>query len=286
MLVVRRLVVEVLRPPVWLRQVHLNAATRSHLFFFSKKVPCEVDYKQKEITQTKTWALMRRGDGAIDEEMLARLRSNVDGATLGTFDFSEKDTATNDRLAIEGLRIINAGAKWRGVPLSDIHNGKKFTITHPRFDALTGITSPGTDTWNIDDGWRRGFDIGIGTAQGNIAEESRSGSCQRRSSHPPSRKYWSWIRRRRSDSVRAYEICPPLRLGSAAGHIFSARILALDRPAVGDSINAARPRIEALTEEAKATATLGESISGQGKVVPVSVSKEAKATRVSVLPSC
>jgi hypothetical protein len=65
-----------------------------------------------------------------------------------------------------------------------------------------------------------------------------------------------------------------------------ARILALDRPAVGDSINAARPRIEALTEEAKATATLGESISGQGKVVPVSVSKEAKATRVSVLPSC
>jgi hypothetical protein len=110
-------------------------------------------------------ALMRRGDGTIDEAMLSVLRALAVIASQ-TFDFSEKSPEANERLAVKGQQIINAGAEWRGVLLSDIRKGSSFTMTHPRFDALTGITSPGTDRWEITDVWRRAFDIGIGTAEG------------------------------------------------------------------------------------------------------------------------
>jgi hypothetical protein len=110
-------------------------------------------------------ALMRRGDGTIDEAMLEVIKAKALVASR-VFDFSEKDPAANEQLAAKGQKIINSGAKWRGNLLSDIRKGNSFTITHARFDALTGITSPGTDTWEITDSWRRAFDIGIGTAEG------------------------------------------------------------------------------------------------------------------------
>jgi hypothetical protein len=110
-------------------------------------------------------AVMRRGDGTIDENLLATLKAFAAVANQ-KFDFSEKSPEANEQLALKGQQIINAGARWRGVLLSDIRKGSTFTITHPRFDSLTGITSPGTDRWDITDTWRRAFDIGIGTAEG------------------------------------------------------------------------------------------------------------------------
>lgn len=114
-------------------------------------------------------ALMRRGNGTIDEDLLATLKAFAAVANQ-KFDFSEKSPAANDQLALKGQQIINAGAKWRAVLLSDIRKGSTFRITHPRFDSLTGITSPGTDRWEITDTWRRAFDIGIGTAEGTSAD--------------------------------------------------------------------------------------------------------------------
>jgi len=110
-------------------------------------------------------AVMRRGDGTIDENLVATLKAFAAVANQ-KFDFSEKSPEANDQLALKGQQILQAGAKWRGVLLSDIRKRSTFTITHPRFDALTGITSPGTDRWEITDTWRRAFDIGIGTAEG------------------------------------------------------------------------------------------------------------------------
>jgi len=111
-------------------------------------------------------ALMRSGDGRLDADMLTVLKAFAAVASQGSFDFSEKTPEANDRLAVRGRQIIDAGAKWRGVLLSDIRKGSTFTITHPRFDALSGITSLGTDRFEINDAWRRAFDIGIGTAEG------------------------------------------------------------------------------------------------------------------------
>ena len=110
-------------------------------------------------------ALMRRGDGTIDGDLLATIKAFAAVANK-KFDFSEEVPQANDKLALKGQQIITAGAKWRGVLLSDIRRGSTFTITHPRFDSLTGITRPGTDRWDITDTWRRAFDIGIGTAEG------------------------------------------------------------------------------------------------------------------------
>lgn len=110
-------------------------------------------------------ALMRRGDGTIDQDLLGTFKAFAAVANQ-KFDFSEKSPEANEQLALKGQQIINAGARWRGILLSDIRKGSTFTITHPRFDSLTGITSPGTDRWEITDTWRRAFDIGIGTAEG------------------------------------------------------------------------------------------------------------------------
>lgn len=122
-------------------------------------------WKVNEAIIRAAQALMRRGDGTIDENMLATIKAFAAVANQ-KFDFSEKSPEANEQLAIKGQQIINSGAKWRGVLLSDIRKGSTFTITHPRFDSLTGITSPGTDRWEITDTWRRAFDIGIGTAEG------------------------------------------------------------------------------------------------------------------------
>ncbi len=122
-------------------------------------------WKVNEAIIRAAQAVMRRGNGTIDEDLLSTLKAFAAVANQ-KFDFSEKSPDANEQLALKGQQIINAGAKWRGVLLSDIRKGSTFTITHPRFDSLTGITSPGTDRWEITDTWRRAFDIGIGTAEG------------------------------------------------------------------------------------------------------------------------
>lgn len=113
-------------------------------------------------------ALMRRGDGTMDQDFLATLKAYAaiaNQSTWGqTFNFSEENPEANEQLALKGRQIINAGAKWRGVLLSDIRKRSTFTMT-PRSD-LTDITMRGPRTWDITDAWRRSFDIGIGTAEG------------------------------------------------------------------------------------------------------------------------
>ena len=123
------------------------------------------DFEVNEAIVRQAQVLMRRGDGTIDQDMLATLKAFAEVAGR-SFDFSEKSPAANEQLAAKGQQIINSGAKWRGVLLSDIRKGSSFKITHPRFDVLTGITAPGLDRWDITDAWRRSFDIGIGTAEG------------------------------------------------------------------------------------------------------------------------
>ena len=110
-------------------------------------------------------ALMRRGDGAIDQEFLGTIKAFAEVANQ-KFDFSEKSPEANDQLALKGQQIMNAGARWRGVLLSDIRKRSTFTITHPKIDYLTNIANKVTESWEITDTWRRAFDIGIGTAEG------------------------------------------------------------------------------------------------------------------------
>ena len=122
-------------------------------------------WKVNEAIIRAAQAVMRRGNGTIDQDLLSTIKAFAAVANQ-KFDFSEKSPEANEQLALKGQQIINGGAKWRGVLLSDIRKASTFTITHPRFDSLTGITSPGTDRWDITDTWRRAFDIGIGTAEG------------------------------------------------------------------------------------------------------------------------
>jgi hypothetical protein len=115
-------------------------------------------------------ALMRSGDGTVDDDLL----NNLKGHRVPTFDFSERNVATNDGYAESGRRIINRGAKWKGRLLSDIRDGSSFTITH---DALDGVnlSEPRQivrmkETYEIDDGWRRGFEIAIGLCEGSSVD--------------------------------------------------------------------------------------------------------------------
>lgn len=120
-------------------------------------------------------ALMRRGDGTIDQDLLATLKAYtefVNQMAFGTFDFSEEAPEANDQLALKGQQIINSGAKWRLVLLSDIRKRSTFTMNHPRWDALNQITVRETTRWDITDEWRRGFDIGIATAEGTSPDNN------------------------------------------------------------------------------------------------------------------
>jgi len=110
-------------------------------------------------------ALLRHGDGTIDQDLLAMLKAYAEMASRH-FDTSEKGVDSNDRLAVKGRQIIASGAKWRGILLSDILKGNTFTMTHLRFDSLSQTNIPGTDKWQITDECKRGFEIGIGTAEG------------------------------------------------------------------------------------------------------------------------
>jgi hypothetical protein len=118
-------------------------------------------------------ALLRQGDGGIDERMLAELKlHHVDVS----FDFSERDVTSHEATAATGRAIIASGAKWKGRLLSDICKGSSFTITHDHFDGLTGQSQRLRQTYEITDNWLRGFEIAIGLCEGS----STDGAAQRR----------------------------------------------------------------------------------------------------------
>jgi hypothetical protein len=111
-------------------------------------------------------ALMRSGNGNIDEGMLTNLKKRQIGPM---FDFSEHNASTNDGYAAKGRSIINSGAKWKGRLLSDIVNSNVFWI-------ITGVLKGGVEMphiereqvmFEIDDAWKRGFEIAIGFCEGS-----------------------------------------------------------------------------------------------------------------------
>ncbi|MDB5663126.1 MAG: hypothetical protein JWN59_1464 [Sphingomonas bacterium] len=89
---------------------------------------------------------------------------------IGTFDFSEKNVHTNDDLARKGQSIAAAGARWRFRLLSKIRAAPTFTFTRTAFDALSGTMQPRTDVYEINDQWRRGFDVAVGLCEGMSAD--------------------------------------------------------------------------------------------------------------------
>ena len=145
-------------------------------------------YNVNEAVIRAAQALMRRGDGMIDQNLLATIKAYAELANQGawgqTMNFSEEDPDANEQLAVKGRQIISAGAKWRGALLSDIRKRSRFTMNYPKWDVLTQITIKETRTWDITDEWRRAFDIGIGTAEGaspdNNAQNYASAGVRRR----------------------------------------------------------------------------------------------------------
>jgi hypothetical protein len=85
---------------------------------------------------------------------------------VGTFDFSDKAPATNDGYAAKGRQIIATGARYRNLPLADILQGSKFTIVVNMFNTLEGHPEKRAVTYDIDNLWRRGFEVAIGLCEG------------------------------------------------------------------------------------------------------------------------
>jgi len=85
---------------------------------------------------------------------------------VGTFNFSDKAPATNDAYAAKGRQIIASGAKYNNVKLADILQGSRFTIVVNMFNAVEGHPEKRAVTYEIDDLWRRGFEVAIGLCEG------------------------------------------------------------------------------------------------------------------------
>jgi hypothetical protein len=85
---------------------------------------------------------------------------------IGTFTTAEQNVPTNDAYAANGQKIIKSGTTWRHITLFEIRQRPSFTITIQKFDPLSGKTQPREETYEIDDQWRRGFDVAIGLCEG------------------------------------------------------------------------------------------------------------------------
>jgi hypothetical protein len=100
---------------------------------------------------------------------------------VGTFgSVAETNAPVNETYLQKGQRLIESGAKYAGVLLSDIVRGSTFTITIDAVDALSGAWGKQTmrykaeGPWAADerpltDAWRRGFTIALGVCQGSSA---------------------------------------------------------------------------------------------------------------------
>ncbi len=103
------------------------------------------------------------------------------GPFVGTFGtVLEKSTAkgTNDTYYAKGLAIVNAGARYKGVPLRELLAGKPFSVQVMQPDAFTGAWAPrlqhystvqksrASDEFLVDDSFRRGFLIATGLCEG------------------------------------------------------------------------------------------------------------------------
>jgi len=117
---------------------------------------------------------------AVTAGITAGLANQSARIIQGGFTTAEGDPDLLNAYAAKGQAIINSPDgyvitppnDWKQ-PLASLRASKQMTIQHTtRFDALTGQTHPEnwTETVNVDDTFRRGFDVGIGIAEGNSAD--------------------------------------------------------------------------------------------------------------------
>jgi hypothetical protein len=120
-------------------------------------------------------ALLRSGDGTIDDAMLTNLKKGVI-LTFGSV--PEKNVAVNDTYFQKGQSLIASGAKYGGKLISDILKASSFRIAIDQFDALNGVWGKrmvtykangpwGSDERPLTDAWRRGFTIALGACDGS-----------------------------------------------------------------------------------------------------------------------
>ncbi len=117
---------------------------------------------------------------ALAAGALAGAARTMASIEMGGFSIAEMDPRTLDAWEAKGRAIINSGARYRpdldynspfNILLSDLRAGKT-PITayyHERWDSITNTTSKEewSETFLIDsDLRRRGFDIGVGVAEG------------------------------------------------------------------------------------------------------------------------
>jgi hypothetical protein len=119
--------------------------------------------------------------GAVKTGIMVGVIESKDKQFVGTFgSVAETNAPVNETYLQKGQRLIESGAKYAGVLLSDIVRGSTFTITIDAVDALSGAWGKQTmrykaeGPWAADerpltDAWRRGFTIALGVCQGSSA---------------------------------------------------------------------------------------------------------------------
>jgi hypothetical protein len=97
---------------------------------------------------------------------------------IGTFgSVPESNVAANETFLQKGQRLVAAGAKYNGRPISEILAGTSFSIAIDQFDALNRVWGKKTVRYKADgpcapnerpltDPWRRGFVIALGACDG------------------------------------------------------------------------------------------------------------------------
>jgi hypothetical protein len=104
------------------------------------------------------------------------LAGQIERIQQRSFSTEELDKPSNDRYAQRGRVIIASGATWmnaagRQVPLSEIRNGSTWRMTVRVFDPLSGQTVNRVETYVIDEPWRRGFDVALGSSEGKTVDD-------------------------------------------------------------------------------------------------------------------
>jgi hypothetical protein len=109
-------------------------------------------------------ALLRSGDGRIDEAMLMNL---MRGQFIGTFgSVPEKNVQVNDTYFQKGQSLIASGIKYKTKLVSDILRQSKFAIVIDFYDSLNSVWTTRRMKYYITDAWRRGFTIAIEACEG------------------------------------------------------------------------------------------------------------------------
>jgi hypothetical protein len=79
----------------------------------------------------------------------------------------ESNRGENDIYKMKGENLIASGIRYNIMPVSDILNRSKFSITIDFYDLLDEVWTKRLMSYDITDAWRRGFTIAIGVCEGS-----------------------------------------------------------------------------------------------------------------------